>query len=69
MAIGVILLFTALNILGVTNIGKIQLIMGGVLIFAFLVYIIAGLTTQNGFNWNTFMPNGRFFIGSAFWKI
>lgn len=68
VAVGAILLFTALNILGVTNIGKIQLFMGGILIFAFLVYIIVGLTAQNGFNWNTFMPNGRFFIGSSFWE-
>ena len=68
VAIAVILLFTTLNILGVTNIGKIQLIMGGILMIAFIIYIIAGFTSDAGFNLQTLMPDGRLFIGDSLWN-
>ncbi len=42
VAIVVIIIFTLLNIFGVTNIGNIQLVMGSILILAFVVYIIGG---------------------------
>ena len=67
VAIGVICLFTFLNIFGVTNIGNIQLVMGGFLIFAFAVYIIGGFLSPNGFNVATLFPDGRMFIGENFW--
>lgn len=67
VAIGVIALFTVLNIFGVTNIGKIQLVMGGILIFAFAVYIIGGFISSNGFSLTTLLPEGRMFIGENFW--
>ncbi len=61
VAIAVILIFSILNILGVTKIGNTQLVMGGILIFAFLVYIIAGFVSPNGFHLPTLLPEGRFF--------
>jgi amino acid transporter/nucleotide-binding universal stress UspA family protein len=66
VAIAAILVFMALNILGVTNIGNIQLVMGGILVFAFAVYIIVGFVSPNGFNINTLMPEGRFFVSDKF---
>jgi amino acid transporter/nucleotide-binding universal stress UspA family protein len=67
VAITVILVFTILNILGVTKIGKIQMVMGGILIVSFLIYIIGGLVSSNGFNIITFIPNKKFFIGDSLW--
>lgn len=67
VAIAAIMLFTFLNILGVTNIGKIQLVMGGILILAFAIYIFGGFLLPGGFNMATFIPNGQFFIGDSFW--
>ncbi len=67
VAIGVILLFTLLNIFGVTKIGNIQMIMGGILITAFAIYILGGFISSNGFDIKTFMPDGKFFIGDDFW--
>ena len=67
-AISAILLFTTLNILGVTNIGKIQMVMGGILIFAFVVYIFGGFLLPNGFSLSTLIPDGKFFIGDSWWS-
>ena len=66
VAIAAILVFMALNILGVTNIGNIQLVMGGILVFAFLVYIFAGFISPAGFSVSTLMPEGRLFVSDQF---
>lgn len=67
VSIGAIMIFTILNILGVTKIGKIQLVMGGILVIAFTVYIIAGFTSPNGFSVERLIPDGRIFIGDSLW--
>lgn len=61
VAIGAIVVFTLLNILGVTSVGNVQIVMGGILIFAFLVYIITGFVMPNGFTPAILMPNGSLF--------
>ena len=68
VAIAVILLFTLLNVLGVTKIGNIQMVMGVVLVIAFVIYIIGGFISSNGFSIATFVPDGKFFIGNSFWS-
>jgi L-asparagine transporter-like permease/nucleotide-binding universal stress UspA family protein len=68
VAIGAILVFTILNILGVANIGKIQLVMGGILVLSFLIYIIVGFVSPNGFSVSTLLPDGRMFVGDSFWS-
>ncbi len=50
----VILVFVLLNILGVTSIGNIQVVLGGLLLAVFAVYIFVGLTHPMGFSWETF---------------
>jgi APA family basic amino acid/polyamine antiporter len=60
-AIGAILVFTFLNIMGVTSVGNAQIIMGGILILAFAVYIISGFIMPNGFTPAILMPNGSLF--------
>ena len=62
VALLVILIFTFLNILGVVKVGNTQIVMGAGLLFAFAVFIIAGLTSPNGFHLTTLFPNGRMFV-------
>jgi amino acid transporter/nucleotide-binding universal stress UspA family protein len=61
VAIGVIIIFTILNILGVTKVGNVQLVMGAGLVLAFAVYIISGFVSPNGFHPQTLLPTGHFF--------
>lgn len=61
VAIAAILVFVALNIAGVSRVGNTQVIMGGILVFAFAVYIIAGFTMPNGFSTATLLPTGKWF--------
>lgn len=61
-AIAIILIFVALNILGVGNIGNVQILLGAILLFVLIAYILLGLFLPGGFQWNTFLAEGRFFI-------
>lgn len=61
-AIGIILVFVALNILGVSNVGNVQILLGGILLFVLLAYIILGLVLPGGFRWSTFLSGEKFFI-------
>ena len=61
VAIAAILLFVILNVLGVTKVGNIQVVMGGSLLVAFAIYLIAGFTMPNGFSTATLLPFGRWF--------
>lgn len=61
VAIAAIVLFVILNILGVTKVGNLQVIMGGILLLSFAIYIIGGFTMPNGFSTATLLPDGRWF--------
>ncbi len=61
-AIFVILLFTILNIRGVSNVGNAQIILGSILLSIFGIYIIYGFISPNGFSLPTFLPKGELFI-------
>ena len=65
VAIAAILLFVILNILGVTKVGNIQVVMGGSLLLAFAIYLIAGFTMPNGFSTATLLPTGRWFTSDS----
>lgn len=67
-AIGIILVFVILNILGVGNIGNIQILLGGILLFVLLAYIVLGLSLPGGFQWGTFLSGGKFFIHDGGWE-
>jgi amino acid transporter/nucleotide-binding universal stress UspA family protein len=67
-AIGIILVFVVLNILGVGNIGNIQILLGGTLLFVLLAYIVLGLSLPGGFQWSTFLSGGKFFIYDGGWE-
>lgn len=67
-AIGIILVFITLNLLGVGNIGNVQVLLGGILLFIFLVYIALGFTLPGGFRWETYLWQGHFFIHQDAWS-
>lgn len=60
-AILVIIVFTLLNIRGVSLVGNAQIILGGTLLLIFGTYIIYGFISPNGFHWATLAPGGQFF--------
>ncbi len=62
VAIVAIAVFTVLNLLGVSQVGNLQIILGGVLLLLLLSNIIFGLILPQGFHWDVFMTGGRFFI-------
>ncbi len=62
VAIAVVVLFVVLNILGVTNVGNVQIVMGISLLFAFAVFIIAGFVSPTGFQPAILLPGGKVFL-------
>ncbi len=68
VAIAIIVLFVTLNILGVANIGKAQVILGGILLSTLVAYIIAGLALPGGFQWDKFLYQGKIFIHEDAWS-
>lgn len=62
VALFVLFFFGALNILGVTNVGNTQVVLGVILISSLLIYIVGGLILPNGFSWSTLIPGGQLFI-------
>ncbi len=61
VAIAAIMLFVILNIMGVTKVGNIQVVMGGALLLAFAIYLVAGFTMPNGFSTEILLPEGKWF--------
>ncbi len=68
VAIGIILVFVALNVLGVGNIGKAQIILGGILLSILVAYILLGFILPGGFQWTTYLTNNRLFIHDNAWE-
>jgi amino acid transporter/nucleotide-binding universal stress UspA family protein len=67
VALAIIAVFIVLNILGVNNLGNLQVVLGGLLLIFLLLYVILGLVLPGGFQWQTFLPEGRFFIHEDWW--
>lgn len=61
-ALVVVLAFTVLNLFGVGNVGRAQMLLGGVLLALLGAYIVGALVQPEGFHWERFIPEGRFFI-------
>jgi len=66
-AIFIIVLFTLLNIFGVTNVGNVQNILGGMLLTILLGFVVIGFLSARGFHWDVFLPQGQFFIYKDSW--
>ena len=65
-ALIVIAIFTVLNVLGTNYVGRAQLLLGGVLLTMLIGYVIIGLISPTGFSWETYLPQGKFFIDEGF---
>jgi basic amino acid/polyamine antiporter, APA family len=50
----VVLAFVALNVLGASGVGNLQIVLGGILLAVFAAYIITGLVHPQGFTWETY---------------
>jgi len=61
-AIAVILVFTLLNIRGVSGVGNTQVVLGGLLLAIFGIYIGFGFFSGRGFSMDVFLPGGSLFI-------
>jgi len=66
-AIIVIALFSFLNIVGVTKVGNAQIVLGGLLLGVFVLYIVAGFVHPNGFSWGVFVSGESIFAHKGFW--
>lgn len=66
VAILTITIFTLLNLLGVNKVSSVQVGLGAVLLALLAIYVLAGWTQAGGFDWQTFLPDGRFFIHDDF---
>jgi len=67
-AILVIIVFTLLNIRGVSIIGNTQIVLGGLLLTIFGIYIVYGFISPNGFHIQTLMPGGQLFAYESGYK-
>ena len=61
-AIFVIIIFTLLNVRGVNNVGNAQVVLGGILLVIFGIYIVYGFISPKGFSLPVFLPAGKLFI-------
>jgi APA family basic amino acid/polyamine antiporter len=67
-ALVVIAVFVMLNILGVSSVGNTQIVLGGMLLGAMVIYVVAGLALPGGFSWQTFAPGGAIFVHRDGWN-
>lgn len=67
VAVVVVLVFVALNIFGVTKVGNAQVVLGGILLAVFGIYIVAGFTQPGGFTWQTFVSGESIFVHQGVW--
>ncbi len=65
-ALAIIAVFVVLNILGVNQVGNVQLVLGGILVACLGVYVIGGFTLPGGFSWQT-LTAGGWFIETGSW--
>lgn len=67
-AFGIIVVFTILNILGVSNVGNTQIILGVILLLILFAYVVLGFVLPEGFHWSTYLSGGKFFIHEGGWS-
>ena len=65
VAVAVIGIFALLNVLGVTQVGNVQIVLGGILLAVFAIFIGVGLTHPAGFHWDVFMSGRAVFANQG----
>ncbi len=66
-AILIIVIFSLLNIFGVSMVGNVQVALGVIQLTFFGIYVAAAFISPNGFHWNTLIPDGKFFVYPDAW--
>ena len=61
-AVGIVVLFTIINLRGSEEVGRTQVILAGILLASLVGYAVLGLVLPEGFTWVEFYEEGRFFI-------
>ena len=67
VALAIILIVGLLHIRGVTQAGNLQIILGGILLVVFTIYIILGLTRSTGFQLEIFRSGRVLFENKSSW--
>ncbi len=57
VAIAVIVLFTIMNVSGVSLVGNLQIVLGSTLLLIFIAFLYFGFTKPGGFTWETFIAS------------
>jgi len=66
-AIATVLVFVVLNVLGVNNLGNVQIVLGSLLLAALLAFVVVGFVSPLGFHWSVFAPGGSILIHRGLW--
>ncbi|MBW6467452.1 MAG: amino acid permease [Brevefilum sp.] len=65
-----LLVITAVGIMhvrGITQVGNLQIVLGGFLLVVFILYIVLGFTRPGGFTWETFQSGRVLFEDRSIW--
>ena len=61
-AVGIVAIFTIINLRGSEEVGRTQVILAGLLLASLTGYVLLGLALPDGFTWARFYEGGGFFI-------
>ncbi len=67
VALGVILVVGILHIRGISQVGNLQILLGGFLLIVFTLYVILGLTRPEGFDREIFQSGRVLFENQSIW--
>ena len=67
VAIMVIILVGFMHVRGVKQVGNLQIFLGGFLLVVFALFVILGLTSPQGFQWETFQSGRVLFENQSIW--
>lgn len=67
VALAIIVIIGLLHMRGVTQVGNLQIFLGGFLLVAFAAYVIIGLTSNTGFKWETYNSGLVVFQNKSIW--
>ncbi len=67
VALILILVVGILHIRGISQVGKLQVILGAFLLGVFVLYVVLGLSRQEGFTWEVFHSGRQLFENQSIW--
>lgn len=68
VALAIIVIMGLMHMRGVTQAGNLQIVMGAFLLLVFALFVIIGLTSPNGFSWQTFNSGNVVFEHHTLWQ-